>query len=144
VAAGICCSYLSGTAEWYRKKVEINIKGSKDFKEKKYANFKSSGARKLRDSILSQKSCCFLHEAYRYRGKSNYRDITYLTYTSDMQYQFIQLMADLDETLEFFIKMAMHYCCMRIKKETFNNFITDVSKNILLKDVKEIFDDFTE
>jgi hypothetical protein len=139
VSEGICCSYLSGTADWYREKEEAKIRKSREFKESKFVDFKSGNAKKLRDSILSKKTCCFLHEAYRYRGKSNYRDVTYLVYTTDMQNQFVTLIFDLDKTLEFFLTMAIYYCSMRLKKETFQQFVDDASKNVLLQDVKNVF-----
>src|SRR5690606_9636410 len=95
-AEGMCCSYLSGTADWYREKEEKKIKNSKEYKEAGYQHFKSKAAQQLRDSVLSNKSCCFLHEAFRYRGKSNYRDVTYLVLTTDYHDQFAQLLCDLD------------------------------------------------
>jgi hypothetical protein len=129
-AEGICCSYLSGTADWYREKEEIKIKNSKEYKEAGYQHFKSREAQQLRDSILSKKTSCFLHEAFRYRGKSNYRDVIYLVHTTDYQKQFAQLLSDLNFTLEFFITMAIHYCSKRLNKNTFQLFIDDVSNNV--------------
>ncbi|HVE43607.1 MAG TPA: hypothetical protein VNC84_00520 [Gammaproteobacteria bacterium] len=137
-AEGICCSYLSGTADWYRKKEEIKIRSSKEYTGAGFQNFKSKDSQGLRDSSLSKKSCGFLHEAFRYRGKSNYRDVTYLAHTTDFHNQFMQLLSDLDSTLEFFITMAISYCSRRLKKETFKLFIEDASKNALLKDMENV------
>lgn len=138
-AEGVCCSYLLGTAKWYREKEETKIKKSKEYREAGFENFKSKDAQKLRDTNLSEKSCGFLHEAFRFRGKSNYRDVTYLVHTTDFHNQFVQLLSDLDLTLEFFIRMAIAYCSKRLEKKTFKLFVEDVSKNALLKDLKNVF-----
>jgi len=137
VACGACCSRLERTADTCREKEECRIKYLKEFKEKGFTNFRKKEARKIRDSLLAKKSCGFLHEAYRFRIKPNYRDVPFLIYPKDTSRQFSQLLDDLDKTLEFFIEMALYYCRARTKKDLFDAFIEDISKDDLFESLKE-------
>src|SRR5262249_48272145 len=70
-AWGACCSYLSGTAEWYRLDFQEHLKTRAEFKRLGVTSFQTKAARELRESGLQRKTVSFLHQAYRYRGKAN-------------------------------------------------------------------------
>jgi hypothetical protein len=69
-----CCSYLSGTAAWYRWKTTEDVRESKQFKALGVSDFRRKGARELRDARLSGRTVSFMHQAVRYRAKVNYRE----------------------------------------------------------------------
>lgn len=144
VACGACCSRLERTADTCREKELAHIICSKEFKKKEFTNFRKKEAIQIRDSYLAQKSCGFLHEAYRYRIKPNYRDVPFLIYPEDASRQFGQLLDDLDRTLEFFIRMALYYCAARIKKDLFYAFMKDVSENVLFESLKSVTEKFID
>ena len=88
VACGACCSRLERTTDTCREKEEYRIRCLKEFREKGFDNFRKKEARQIRDSYLAKKSCGFLHEAYRFRIKPNYRDVPFLIYPKDASKQF--------------------------------------------------------
>ena len=70
-AQGACHAYLSGSASWWRKRIENNVRSSSEFRSLGVSNFRTKEAHKLRDKRLTNYSICFLHQAFRYRGKAN-------------------------------------------------------------------------
>lgn len=126
-AEACCCAYLKGTANWYREKEERNIKKRSDFK-KQFKDFHPIAARKFRDDILNKHVCCFLHEAIRYRGKANYRDILFLSYGVADQ-RFIRFINDLEKVLFSFLEMTVICCSKRMDKAIWSEFIEDIEKN---------------
>ncbi|MBU0558198.1 MAG: hypothetical protein KKG93_01210, partial [Bacteroidetes bacterium] len=79
-AYGCLYSYLNGTAEYQKDIIEEKVKSSKEFRDLGVDNFRTKAARALRDSSLSSHKINFLTQAFRYRGKANYRDSIYLSY----------------------------------------------------------------
>jgi hypothetical protein len=77
---------------------------------------------------IDKHTCCFIHEAIRYRGKANYRDILFLSYGLADQ-RFIRFIDDLEKVLFSFLKMTMMYCSKRINKIIWSEFIEDIEKN---------------
>jgi hypothetical protein len=75
-AQGIILSYLSGTCDWYADRTKTNVLRA----NKQITNFRTAKAKMLRDAAL-EKRIGFMHCAYRYRGKANYRDGVFLTYS---------------------------------------------------------------
>lgn len=75
---GKLLQYLSGTSKYYVGKTKQNILAKASF-----TDFLTKAAQSKRDDKV-QKKVSFLHCAYRYRGKANYRDGIYLTYGSNI------------------------------------------------------------
>ena len=66
---------LRGTAlKYYRWKVEEDVKKRNDFKKLNVDNFRTKEARNLRDNAFEKQKISFMHQAFRFRGKANYRD----------------------------------------------------------------------
>ena len=82
-ALGGLFSYLKGTAEFEREKMENRILNMNEFKALGVNNFRTKKARKYRDNKLSKITINFLTQSFRYRGKANYRDSIYLSYGED-------------------------------------------------------------
>lgn len=75
-AQGMICEYLNGTSNYYTWETKEKIK-----RREGIANFRTNDAKAIRNKLL-QKKIGFMHCAFRYRGKANYRDGIYLTYGS--------------------------------------------------------------
>jgi hypothetical protein len=76
VAQGMLLEYLSGTSRWYATRTKDGVLRQN---RGKFDSFHTAKAREARDKALEAK-VGFLHCAYRYRTKANYRDGVFLTY----------------------------------------------------------------
>ena len=83
-AHGALCSYLKGTCEYRQLEVEGSVRKSREFRDLGVDNFRTRAARELRDVALNRESVNFLVQAFRYRGKVNYRDAIYLSYGDEI------------------------------------------------------------
>ena len=89
----------------------------------------------FRDEILEKKNVGFLHQAYRYRGKANYREFLYLSYGNvdnkedDDWRNFIN---DMVVVAERFIGIAVVYAERRIKDNKMKLFLDDIKQNSLI------------
>lgn len=128
-ARGMCCSYLKNTAKWYAEIHCERIKGLKEFKKLNRKDFKTKLSQNIRDDILRKKSISFLHQAFRYRGKSNYRDAPFISFGSSLYVNSSDFISDLHLTAENFIEMAMCYITKRIDQQTYKQFIKDLIEN---------------
>ena len=138
-AHSVCISFLKGSADWYREKKQTEILKSREFKNKKFTNFRKREARKIRDDILQKKKVCFLHQAFRFRGKANYRDAIYLSYGEKREQEITNLVEDLHFTLYCFLSMASHYCSKRVERGTWSKFCDDIEHNKLVSTSTEFF-----
>jgi len=127
-AKSACLSYLKGTASYLNWKKESEIKESKEFRDLGVSDFRTKKARELRDVKLKRHSCCFLHQASRYRGKANYRDSIYLGY-GDNNPNLLNFTDDLFIVLKTFINVVFYYSSKRLEKELFTSFIEDLKKH---------------
>ncbi len=127
-AWGCHTEYLSGTAKWEKGNVEQRVRGSPAFKELGFENFRPIAARKLRDDALKKKSIAFLHEAYRYRGKANYRDAIYLAYGKSVPKLAEGFICNLITVLTAFAAMAAGYCSTRMGRERWQEFMDDLEQ----------------
>jgi len=126
-------SYLQGTADYLREQKEQKMKNDKEFKNLNVSNFRTKIAREYRDARLVKAKVGFLHEAFRYRGKANYRDSIYLTYGNDYSNEIRQLCKDLKQVSFYFQRMASTYIEKRIGKSDWSFFINDLCENTKLK-----------
>lgn len=119
-------AYLSGSVNWWRWKIETSVKGAKDFRELGFADFRTAAARDLRDKRLAARSIGFLHEAFRYRGKANYRDAIFLGYGTTVPQQLTRYVDDLSSVLTAFVTMAGAFCARRLGRSVWNEFVTEL------------------
>ncbi|WP_096084480.1 hypothetical protein [Agaribacterium haliotis] len=138
-AKGACISYLSGTADYRKWEVEERIKASRQFKELKVDNFRTKAARELRDNELERGQVNFLFQAFRYRGKANYRDSIFLSYGNSYEEKMDQFIKDLKTVTEGFIRMASIYCQKRVAKGDWELFVNDLKENTRLSLGAEVF-----
>lgn len=139
-AKGAIYSYLKGTADYEKKKCEAEIKkNSKDFKVLGVSDFRNKAAREIRDERLDKKVVSFLHQAFRYRGKVNYRDSLFLTYGEDNTNDVIQLVEDLKTVSEAFQRMSAGYIKAKINKDSWDLFYGDLTENSRLSVTPEYF-----
>ena len=138
-AHNICLSFLKGSADYYRKEKQTEIIKCKEFKNKGFNNFRKREAQQMRDNYLQKKQVSFLHQAFRYRGKANYRDAIYLSYGEKREQEITNLVEDLHFTLYCFLSMASHYCSKRVERGTWSKFCDDIEHNKLVSTSTEFF-----
>jgi hypothetical protein len=125
-------SYLRGTAKFYKKKKEDELKD-----KHKINNFRSKKNKEIRDKYLDKYYVNFLHEAFRYRGKANYRDSIFLIYKKEDKKEEIlyRFMKDLENVGETFIKMSLIFinkkCNTKKNRKYFINFYNDLKQHLL-------------
>jgi hypothetical protein len=128
-AYGACCSYLSGSADWWKWKAEQSLKASRDFKALNVSNFRTKAARTLRDARLAGKSTAFLHQAFRYRGKANYREALFLGYGKNTETLLDGYPDDLVIVLRGFVAMAGAFVAKRIGQPLWDEFLDDLERH---------------
>lgn len=128
-AYGAIVSYLKGTAEYARWQVEEEVRGSREFRALGVDNFRTKAAREIRDKALSNEKVNFLVQAFRYRGKANYRDSIYLSYGADNSDTVTEFVTDLGIVATKFVAMACHYVAKRTEKGTWQSFVADLDAN---------------
>lgn len=128
-AFGACCSYLSGSADWWKWKNEQNLKSTREFKNLNVSDFRTKAARTLRDGRLAGKSTAFLHQAFRYRGKANYREALYLGYGHGTETLLDGYAEDLAIVLRGFVSMAGAFVAKRIGQPLWGEFLSDLERN---------------
>jgi hypothetical protein len=128
-ALGACCSYLSGTAGWYRWKTTEELRGSKEFKALGVSDFRSKAARELRNARLSGRTVGFLQQAIRYRGKANYREALFLGYGTSVETLVKNYINDMAIVLAGFVTMAGSFASKRLGQQLWSDFFSDVERN---------------
>ena len=123
-ARGMLLEYLAGTARWYADRTKQRI-----LSEKKYPNFRSILARADRDRrLLSEVG--FLHCAFRYRTKANYRDAIYLTYGSTEPHTISTFLDHLASTARSITTLAIAFAERRVGPTSTATFLGDVKTNL--------------
>lgn len=125
-ARGALCSYLKGTCEYRQWEIEERLKRGAAFRALGVLNFRTKAARLLRDSALRTESVNVLLQAFRYRGKANYRDAIYLSYGNDNSALVRAMNSDLATSARAFSRMAAHYVSRRTETGTWVHFANDV------------------
>lgn len=128
-ALGATISYLKGTAEYEREFYENIIKDSSDFRAIGVTNFRTKAARDLRDRKLRNVRVNFLTQAFRFRGKANYRDSLFLSYGDDRSIQLADFCQDLFIVAKAFMRMAAFYLSRRVERDMWDNFLNDLEIN---------------
>jgi len=131
-AWGAITSYLKGTWDYEKWRIEERVKKSSDFKKLGVSNFRTKVARECRDKQLAKHGVNFLIQAFRYRGKANYRDSIFLSYGYDNTEKIEAFVEDLQIVSHAFQCMAACYLSRRVERGTWTEFIDDLGKNTRL------------
>jgi hypothetical protein len=129
MAYGAILSYLKGTAEYERWRLDEMIKKSREYKQGGFTSFRSNAARELRDAKLNPAHVNYLAQAFRYRGKANYRDAIYLSYGQDDSERLREFVSDLAYVARAFSVMAAHYTSKRVIKNDWAAFSEDLKEH---------------
>lgn len=132
VAHGAIVSYLRGTHKYKKWECEERIKTSREFRDLCVDNFRRKVARELRDRVLERGQVNFLVQAFRYRGKANYRDSIFLSYGDESEDKITKFIHDLYDVSYAFIKSASYYSSKRVERGTWISFVNDISENTRL------------
>jgi hypothetical protein len=124
VAQGMLLEYLSGNANWYADRTKQQI-----LQGGKFRDFRSKVAREERNRRL-QKEIGFLHCAFRYRGKANYRDAIYLTYGMREPAAMLNFLEDLAATSKFFVVLALTFAEQHYSTTEVATFLSDVRQHL--------------
>ena len=139
-AFGACMSYLKGSANWKAEYMEGELK-RRDLKKLGLDNFRTKKAQEIRDARLMGKSFGFVHQAFRYRGKANYREALFISYGSHVEPMLENFHTDLFSVLQAFLCMAGSFCARRIGTDLWNAYFDDLSVNVpLLVKPRELWD----
>ncbi len=128
-AFGAAISYLKGSAEYEKSRLEEEVRDSMEFRRQRFVDFRNKAARALRDARLSRAYVNFLVQAFRYRGKANYRDAIYLSYGADNSAILRIFVKDLSSVACAFTKMAGHYVSRRCTQDNWRSFVDDMGAN---------------
>ncbi|MCI0560716.1 MAG: hypothetical protein MN733_19710 [Nitrososphaera sp.] len=128
-AWGAVVSYLNGTWEYEKWRVEERVKASREFKALGVDSFRTKTARELRDTQLAKNGVNYLIQAFRYRGKANYRDSIFLSYGHDNSEKVKGFVQDLEIVSRVFQRMAAFYLSRRVEKGAWSDFIDDLAEN---------------
>ena len=123
------CSYLSGTVGWMSWTIEEKLKESPEFKKLGVTNFRTKSARELRDKRLRSQSASFLHQAYRFRGKANYREALYLAHGTHVEKTISGFVSDMADVLQAFLVMAGTFAFSRLGHDLTEEFLLDLDQH---------------
>ncbi|MGC1618689.1 MAG: hypothetical protein WA765_09390, partial [Candidatus Acidiferrum sp.] len=130
-AIGACASYLSGTRDWREWQITEELK-DRELKKLNLSDFRTKQARQLRDNRLGGKTLGFVHQAFRYRGKANYRDALFLTYEAQVGAVLNGFIADTAAVLKAFLTAAGAFCFRRVTSTDWCAFIKDMDEHLNL------------
>ena len=123
-AQGMLLEYLSGTARWYVERTKEKLRTQRGI-----TNFRKRSDRELRNKWL-QKDIAFLHCAFRYRTKANYRDAIYLAYGARELHVARAFAEDLAIVAQFMALSAFAFCEWLVGPDHLDNFTADLDENI--------------
>ncbi|EGG98479.1 hypothetical protein imdm_2309 [gamma proteobacterium IMCC2047] len=129
MANGTLYSYLKGTAEYEQWRLEEIVKNSREYRQGGFTSFRSNAAKALRDAKLNPALVNYLVQAFRYRGKANYRDAIYLSYGRNDTERLRQFVSDLATVASTFSLMAAHYVAKRVIRNDWPEFIADLEEH---------------
>ncbi len=126
---GALVSYLKGTANYEKWMVEEKVKSSSQFKGLGVTNFRTNAAKELRDTALTRRHANILTQAFRYRGKANYRDAIYLSYGADYSEAINTFVSDLSTVAKAYAFMVSHYIPKRVERGAWQQYGEDLNEN---------------
>ena len=119
-------AYLRGTAKYRQEIVKQDLRKTADFKNLKVDNFRTIKARMLRDEWLRKHHVNILVQAFRYRGKANYRDGLYLSYGEDQIKKMSQWTVDMHSVARAFMVMLTTYLLHHVPTELWKEYCSDI------------------
>jgi hypothetical protein len=128
-ARGALASYLSGSAAWYAWKATEDAKKQPEFRDLGVTNFRTKAAQKIRTQIQSKRKMGFLHQAFRYRGKANYREALFLAHGKKTEAAMEHFISDQAIVLRAFVAMAGAFCAKKLGKDLWAEFVNDVDEH---------------
>ncbi|MCC6629122.1 MAG: hypothetical protein IT340_17170 [Chloroflexi bacterium] len=127
MAQGMLLNYLEGTGDRERDRIEAMIKKDKDVP---YTDFRTQQARAYRNGKLAERPPFnFMHCAYRYRTKANYRDPLYLTYGSREDAAFRGFARNLAVSARFAVLCGIAHAERRYGRAETAAFIADLEQH---------------
>lgn len=126
MAFGALCSYLKGTAKYEQLRLEERVKRGADYRKGQFNDFRTKAARALRDASLSPANVNYLVQAFRFRGKANYRDAIYLSYGDNQEERLNKFISDLSMVSSAYTLMAAHYLARRVVRDDWEAFAVDL------------------
>ena len=128
-ALGASHAYLSGNADWWYWRTQEDVRKSPHFRALNVSDFRTNAAKQLLNKSLSKRNMGFLHQAFRYRGKANYRDALYLGYGKSTETILTGYIDDLSKVLDAFVTCAGVFCSFRLGATVWDEFMDDVEQN---------------
>lgn len=123
-AKGMLLEYLSGNAKYYTWLTKDRI-----LKKAGYSDFRTKIAKEERNRQLP-KTIAFMHCAFRYRGKANYRDGIYLTYGKASADETKAFLEDMKVVSQFAFIAALALAYRSPLKSEVAKFLEDIDKNL--------------
>lgn len=117
--------YLSGT-----RKREVDAIKERLKRKHSLANFRTNKAKSIRHARLERQEFNFMHCAFRYRGKANYRDAIFIAYGSqDLQHR-EEFLQSLGVAAKFAFLCALAFVRHRLGSGDSQAFVDDLSRNL--------------
>jgi hypothetical protein len=132
-ARGMLLEYLSGNTKYYTSLTKERI-----LKKSSYHDFRTKLAKEDRNRQLP-KTVAFMHCAFRYRGKANYRDGIYLTYGQNSAAETKAFLEDMAVVAKFMFVSGLALAYRSPLNSEVVQFIKDIDTN--LKGVDSLSDD---
>ncbi len=132
-ARGMLLEYLSGNAKYYTRRTKDRI-----LKKSNYSDFRTKIAKEERNRQLPKK-VAFMHCAFRYRGKANYRDGIYLTYGQNSATETKAFLEDMKVVSQFVFIAGLALAYRSPLKSEVVKFVSDINEN--LKGINSLSDD---
>lgn len=126
-------AYLRGTAKYMQEKTTQDVRKDPEFKNLKVDNFRTKKARELRDRWFRNKYVNILVQAFRYRGKANYRDGLYLSYGDDQKEKIFRWTEDMHSVAKAFMIMVTKYLICCVPSKLWNEYCADIKANTRFK-----------
>jgi hypothetical protein len=117
--------YLSGTRQREVDKVKERLR-----KAHRLQDFRAKNAREIRDKALRSQVYNFMHCAFRYRGKANYRDAIYIAYGSRDLPHSDDFLRALAVSSKFAFVCALAFLTHRLGAARPREFVADVAANL--------------
>lgn len=131
-------AYLRGTKDYEQERAKDEVRKTKDFKALGVNNFMKEKARELRDQCFRKKPVNILVQAFRYRGKANYRDGLYLSYGKDNSERIYKWTEDMYSVAKAFMIMITEYLKCRISQDLLDKYRADIIKHTRFNLDKEL------
>jgi hypothetical protein len=128
-ATAAATGYLSGSAKWYAWLETERVRESREFRALNVTNFRTHAARELRDTRLRSRTMGFVHQAFRYRGKANYREALFLAYGRTTETTLAGFVDDQAVVLKAFVAMAGAFAGKKLGAQLWTEFLADVAAN---------------